>query len=134
MSDQDWTTVTFTKKKDIKSVPGSASALAQAKASGAVSAERKVTGNKATGGPAPSAHLRKLEESTDVFEHKQVNRNLAQAISQARQAKKMTQAQLATAINERQQIVQEYESGKGIPNAQVLGKLDRALGIHLPRK
>jgi putative transcription factor len=134
MSDQDWTTVTFTKKKDIKSVPGGASALAQAKASGAVSAERKVTGNKATGGPVPSAHLRKLEESTDVFEHKQVNRNLAQAISQARQAKKMTQAQLATAINERQQIVQEYESGKGIPNAQVLGKLDRALGIHLPRK
>ena len=52
---------------------------------------------------------------------------------QARLAKKMTQAQLATAINERPQVIQEYENGKAIPNAQVLTKLDRTLGCHLPR-
>jgi putative transcription factor len=45
----------------------------------------------------------------------------------------MTQAQLATAINERPQIIQEYENGKAIPNAGVINKLDRALGCHLPR-
>ena len=45
----------------------------------------------------------------------------------------MTQAQLATAINERPQIIQEYESGKAIPNPQVINKLDKQLGVHLPR-
>ena len=49
-------------------------------------------------------------------------------------AKKLTQQQLATAINERAQIVQQYESGAAIPNGAILEKLDKALGIHLPRK
>jgi len=80
-----------------------------------------------------SAHLAKLEDSNDVFKHETVSRELSKAITQARMAKKLTQAQLATAINERAQIIQEYESGKAIPNAQVLVKLDKALGVHLPR-
>lgn len=35
------------------------------------------------------------------------------------------------AINEKPQIIQEYESGKAIPNPQVLSKLSRALGVVL---
>ncbi len=31
-------------------------------------------------------------------------------------------------ISEREQVVQEYESSKAIPNQQVLTKLERALG------
>mgnify|MGYP002857075393 CR=1 FL=1 len=38
---------------------------------------------------------------------------------QGRLAKKLTQAQLAQQINERPQVVQEYESGKAIPNQQI---------------
>ena len=45
----------------------------------------------------------------------------------------MTQKELATKINERPQVIQEYENGKAIPNPQTLTKLDKALGIHLPR-
>lgn len=45
----------------------------------------------------------------------------------------MTQADLARLINERPQIIQEYESGKAIPNGAILSKLDKALGTHLPR-
>ena len=52
-------------------------------------------------------------------------------IMQARTAKKMTQAQLAQAINEKPQTVQEYEQGKAIPNNQILGKMERALGVKL---
>jgi putative transcription factor len=63
-----------------------------------------------------------------------VNANLSKAIQQARIAKSMTQKALATAINEKPQVIQQYESGQAIPNPQVLNKLDRALGIHLPRK
>lgn len=138
MADQDWTTVTFTKKKDTRSVPTSASHLAQAKATGAVATEKKAgAASNRVGHSNPTttaAHLRKLEDETEVFEHKAINRGLAQAISAARQAKKMTQAQLAQAINERPQIIQQYESGQAVPNPQVINKLDRALGIHLPRK
>lgn len=52
---------------------------------------------------------------------------------QARMAKKMTQKDLATAINEKPQVVAEYESGKAIPNPQIIAKLERSLGTKLPR-
>jgi putative transcription factor len=78
--------------------------------------------------------MAKLENSSDEFKHETVNRNLSQAIQQARLARKLTQKQLATAINEKAQVIQQYESGQAIPNPQVLLKLDRALGVHLPRK
>lgn len=32
-------------------------------------------------------------------------------------------------INEKPQVVNDYEAGKAIPNQQVLSKLERALGI-----
>ena len=37
-------------------------------------------------------------------------------------------------INEKPQIIQEYESGKAIPNQQIIGKLERALGVKLRGK
>jgi ribosome-binding protein aMBF1 (putative translation factor) len=45
----------------------------------------------------------------------------------------MTQKDLGTAINEKPQIVAEYESGKAIPNPAIISKLERALGVKLPR-
>jgi ribosome-binding protein aMBF1 (putative translation factor) len=45
----------------------------------------------------------------------------------------MTQKELATAINEKPQVVAEYESGKAIPNPQIILKLERSLGVKLPR-
>jgi putative transcription factor len=103
-----------------------------AKISGSVVTERRIGVSNAH--TAPVASARKLEEATDVFAHKTVDKNLAKAITQARMAKKLTQAQLATAINERPQVIQQYESGAAIPNPSIINKLDRALGIHLPRK
>lgn len=31
-------------------------------------------------------------------------------------------------INEKPQVVNDYEAGRAIPNQQILGKLERALG------
>merc|ERR1719491_809154 len=39
----------------------------------------------------------------------------------------------ATSINEKPQIVAEYESGKAIPNPQIISKIERKLGCKLPR-
>ena len=34
-------------------------------------------------------------------------------------------------INEKPQVVNEYESGKAIPNQQIISKLERAVGVKL---
>lgn len=43
----------------------------------------------------------------------------------------LSQKDLATKCNEKPSIISEYEQGKAIPNQQVLGKMERALGIKL---
>ena len=46
----------------------------------------------------------------------------------------LTQKELATKICEKPQVVNEYESGKALPNQQVLAKMERALEIKLRGK
>ena len=62
-----------------------------------------------------------------------VSKDLRLAITQARNAKGLTQKQLATQLNMQPQVINEYESGKAIPNNQVIAKIERALGAKLPR-
>eukprot|EP00824_Muranothrix_gubernata_P012601 TRINITY_DN26697_c0_g1_i1.p2 TRINITY_DN26697_c0_g1~~TRINITY_DN26697_c0_g1_i1.p2 ORF type:complete len:124 (-),score=27.55 TRINITY_DN26697_c0_g1_i1:20-391(-) len=87
-------------------------------------------GNKQTAGPS---NARKLEDSEEL-KHDTVPRELRLAIQRARMDKKWSQAELARAINERQQVVNDYESGKAIPNNQVISKMERVLGARLPRR
>eukprot|EP00983_Pelagomonas_calceolata_P112792 1159924-Pelagomonas_calceolata.AAC.2 len=68
-----------------------------------------------------------------MFADERVSSTLKTQIVKARTAKKLTQAQLAQAINEKPQVIQEYESGKAIPNPQVLSKLSRILGVQLKK-
>jgi putative transcription factor len=56
---------------------------------------------------------------------------VAQAISAGRSAKGLTQKELATKVNEKPQVVNDFEGGRAVPNQQVLGKLERALGVKL---
>ena len=76
----------------------------------------------------------KLDLETEELSHATVNSEVKKAIQQGRLAKKLTQAQLAQQINEKPQIIQEYETGKAIPNQQILGKLERILGVKLRGK
>ena len=59
---------------------------------------------------------------------------LKKKIQQARLDKKLTQAQLGNLVNEKPNVIQEYESGKAIPAPQILSKLSRALGVQLSAK
>jgi len=97
-----------------------------------VTAVKKDVSNVNKAGPGRNAL--KLENETEELTHKTVNTEVKKAIMQGRLAKKLTQAQLAQQINERPQIIQEYESGKAIPNQQILGKLERVLGVKLRGK
>lgn len=54
----------------------------------------------------------------------------------ARQAKGMTQKDLAIRISEKVGVVNDYESGKAVPNPNIISKMERALGCRLrdPKK
>jgi len=91
----------------------------------------QVETTKKAGAGYDAARMGKLENETEELQHAKVNTEVKKAIMQGRLAKKLTQAQLAQQINEKPQIIQEYESGKAIPNQQILAKLERILGVKL---
>merc|ERR1712072_1040041 len=78
-----------------------------------------------------SDKARKLDDADEAGHIEKVSLDLRLKIQQARMAKKMSQDQVAKAINEKKQTINEYESGKAVPNQQVLGKLERILGAKL---
>jgi putative transcription factor len=90
------------------------------------------SGGNASAHSGAGLNAKRLEES-DELKHVKVDKSLSKAIMQARTAKKLSQKELATKINEKPQVVGEYESGKAIPNPQIIGKIERALGCKLPR-
>jgi putative transcription factor len=49
----------------------------------------------------------------------------------ARAELKLSQKDVAQKVNEKPSVIQDYESGKAIPSPQVLGKLERVLGVKL---
>lgn len=59
--------------------------------------------------------------------------DLKKALIQARNAKGLTQKALAQQLQMAPTIVNEYESGKAIPNNAIISKMERALGCKLPR-
>eukprot|EP00887_Chlorella_sp_A99_P007062 scaffold2.g7062.t1 len=133
LSGQDWDPVVIRKKAPTSAQATSSKAVnAAIRAGGQVETVKKATGgaNKpGTAGPIKSAA--KLENETEVFEHERVSSELKKQIQQARLAKKLTQAQLAQLVNEKPSVINEYESGKAIPNPQVLSKMSRVLGVTL---
>ena len=74
---------------------------------------------------------RKLDENDDGGKLPELGLNIGQRIQQARAAKGMKQKDLATKCNEKPNVIAEYEQGKAIPNNQILGKLERVLGVKL---
>eukprot|EP00993_Chasmostoma_nieuportense_P005642 NODE_6265_length_555_cov_12.873832_g6100_i0.p1 GENE.NODE_6265_length_555_cov_12.873832_g6100_i0~~NODE_6265_length_555_cov_12.873832_g6100_i0.p1 ORF type:complete len:151 (+),score=35.06 NODE_6265_length_555_cov_12.873832_g6100_i0:52-504(+) len=81
-----------------------------------------------------SIDARKLDDDTETLKHAGIPPQVRLAIAQGRQAKGWTQKDLAQNINERPQIVNEFECGKALPNQQVLGKMEKALGVKLRGK
>ena len=117
MDHQDWTPVVLNKKTS-----PSGKATASHIASGQFETIKKTHVDSTS---------RKLENDTETFEHKTVSSKLANEIIRARVAKKWSRADLAKNINEHERIVAEYETKKAIPNAQILSKMSRVLGVKL---
>lgn len=60
-----------------------------------------------------------------------VDKAMSRRIVDARNAKKLTQKQLAQLCMIDSKIVNEYEQGKAIPNQAIINKLEKALGARL---
>merc|ERR1719164_138 len=115
---QDWSTVTFSNSR-----PQSARSTA-----GGGSTPRQTEAVKRPGGAGTASGISAaaLENETEELKHATVSKDLRLAITQARNAKGLTQKQLATQLNMQPQVINEYESGKAIPNNQIISKIERA--------
>ncbi|CDP06019.1 unnamed protein product [Coffea canephora] len=133
---QDWEPVVIRKKAPTAAARKDEKAVNAARRSGAeVETIKKASaGTNKAASSSTSLNTRKLDEDTENLAHQKVPTELKKAIMQARQEKKLNQAQLAQLINEKPQVIQEYESGKAIPNQQIISKLERALGVKLRGK
>ncbi|CAK4070693.1 unnamed protein product [Aphanomyces euteiches] len=132
---QDWSVAGWNKSRSGGRIGNESkeAALNRARRAGNVVTEAKHNGVANKSAHQATGNMRKLEEDTDNFKHETVDRSLSQALQKARMDKGMTQKALATAINEKPQVIGEYESGRAIPNGQIIVKIERALGCRLPR-
>jgi len=130
MNDQDWKPVVIRKNNTGK--PKTEQGIAAAREQGTLETQKKFLAgsNKAH---APPTNAQKLDAETEDFKHVRVTLEFKLALQKARTAKKMTQAQLAQAVNVKQSVINEYESGKAIPDPALISKLNRALGAALPK-
>ncbi|XP_011337196.1 endothelial differentiation-related factor 1 homolog isoform X1 [Ooceraea biroi] len=76
----------------------------------------------------------KLDRETEELKHDQIPLELGKLIQQGRQSKGLSQKDLATKVNEKAQVINDYEAGRGIPNQMVIGKIERVLGLKLRGK
>uniref|UniRef100_A0ABI8AI28 HTH cro/C1-type domain-containing protein n=1 Tax=Felis catus TaxID=9685 RepID=A0ABI8AI28_FELCA len=135
MAESDWDTVTVLRKKG--------PTAAQAKSKQAILAAQRrgedvETSKKWAAGQnkqhSITKNTAKLDRETEELHHDRVTLEVGKVIQQGRQSKGLTQKDLATKINEKPQVIADYESGRAIPNNQVLGKIERAIGLKLRGK
>ncbi|WZY87630.1 hypothetical protein YC2023_044365 [Brassica napus] len=130
---QDWEPVVIRKKTPNAAAKRDEKTVNAARRSGAEieSVRKHNAGTNKAASSGTSLNTKRLDDDTENLAHERVPTELKKAIMQARGEKKLTQSQLAQLINEKPQVIQEYESGKAIPNQQILIKLERALGAKL---
>ncbi|KAF7725605.1 multiprotein-bridging factor 1 [Apophysomyces ossiformis] len=131
----DWDSVTVIRKRAEKAkVTRNESEINAARRAGvAISTEKKTITN-ASHANTNHQRIAKIDRENDVAPPPKVDVSVGKALQKGRQDKGMTQKDLAQKINEKPQVVNDYESGRAVPNQQVLGKMERALGIKLRGK
>lgn len=134
--ESDWDTVTVLRKKPQNSKSAhSASAVNEARRSGAdVVAEKKFTAGSNKAAKGNDLNAAKLDRETEELTHKLVSVDIGRAMINARKEKNLTQKDLAQRVNEKPQVITEYENGKAIPNQALLSKMEKVLGVKLRGK
>ncbi len=58
-----------------------------------------------------------------------IDKKISQRIQTARTEKGLSRKQLAQKINEKETVLADYENARAIPNAALLNKIERVLGV-----
>jgi len=133
MSD-DWDTkIVIGGKRAVPKVAKKDSEVNAARRSGAVVATDKKVAGGANKAHQSTDHQRiaKIDRENEVAPPPTVAPSVGRAIQSARLGLSLTQKDLAAKVNEKTSVIQDYESAKAIPSPQILGKLERALGVKL---
>ncbi|RKP05723.1 multi protein bridging factor 1-domain-containing protein [Thamnocephalis sphaerospora] len=132
----DWDSVTVLRKQqDTARTTKSQSVLNAARRSGAVvGTEKKFTGSANKHGSDEHQRLAKIDNDEDIYKVQTVSISVGRAIQKGRQDKGLTQKDLGQRVNEKGNVINDYEAGRAIPNQQILSKLERALGVKLRGK
>jgi len=134
MSNVDWDSkvVIGNRAKAPKVTRNARDLNAAIRADAVVATEKKVAGgsNKARQG-TDHQRIVKLDRENEVAPPPKVAPSVGRAIQTARMELKLSQKDVAQKVNEKPSVIQDYESGKAIPNPQVLSKLERVLGVKL---
>ena len=75
--------------------------------------------------------IAKLDRDNEVAPPPKINPAVGKAMQAARLAMELSQKDLAAKINEKQSVLQDIENGKATANPQILGKIERQLGVKL---
>ena len=122
--EQDWNTVVWKKAapKNAKEAVGRSgyTNVAKAKNSTISNANNKLEGQ----------YMSKLDK-TELGEIKKVPKKVGDVIRNTRNSKKLNQKAFAVLINEKVEIVANFESGKAKYNQMTLNKMERHLGVYL---
>ncbi len=121
MSHQDWEPIVF-KKRVPKTVQ-------EAKAKGLTTQKHT---NKKNVNYENTVSMRKLEN--EEVEIKKIEHSVSKIIQKARMNAKLSQKDLAQKLNLKPTVIQNYESGKAIPNKMILVKMGKMLNTHLTGK
>ncbi|KAJ8609071.1 hypothetical protein MRB53_039340 [Persea americana] len=107
-----------------------------AQRSGAVlGTEKKYSaGSNAAHKDTEGQRLAKIDRDNEVAPPKRLDLDVGKTIAKVRLEKGLKQAELAQKINEKPGVINEYETAKAIPSQQVLGKIERVLGVKLRGK
>ncbi|KAK7791932.1 hypothetical protein R5R35_002425 [Gryllus longicercus] len=128
----DWETVTILKKKPPKaSAMKSEQAINAARRQGVAIDTQTKWGAGTNKQHVTTKNTAKLDRETEELRHEKIPLDLGKLIQQGRQAKGWSQKELATKVNEKPQVINDYEAGRGIPNQLVIGKIERAIGCRL---
>lgn len=109
--------------------PKSELALAQAKAKGQVQTVTRASASSS------GASLARLDDpdAADFHQARTTTLEFRHALSKARQAKGLSQGDLAKSINVPQKSIQDFESGKAVPVGNIINQLNRKLETVLPK-
>ena len=130
MDHQDWKTVGWDKRGE-KSKGESKSAFInnQMRKNNTVSQLKPISANQNKINVVTNA--KKLDAEEETFKLPKVTLSMSKRIAQVRMEKKLTQKELANILSLPHKIIQDYESGKAIPNAVILNKIEKALGTRV---